>query len=389
MKVLIVRTFPDILNLDTYNVQEIGLAKALVCKGVECGVVFYNGYNRDKTEIFQFEREGNKYSFLVYWLKGFGFLKNGFMFSVYRIMKDYDVIQVHEYDQIFSWMLYTKMKKPVIIYHGPYYHEYAKGYNLKCKVFDILFLRWRKYDKVVALSKSELAREFLIDKGFRYVHTVGVGVDQDKFIITHDEKINCLLDKDDNRIRLLYVGKIEERRNVYFLIELFESIQESYNNLDLVIVGDGEKEYTENFQERIRKWIEVGRIKYFCKASQKELSIIYQNSDIFVFTSNYEIFGMVLLEALYFGLPVISSTNGGASVLIREGENGFMLEGFRVYEWKQKIMYMLEDKKRFLEMKRAAQSFIENYFLWDKLAVKFIEGYTEAMALFSEEHKGS
>ena len=48
MKVLIVRTFPDVLNLNTYNVQEIGLAKALTCKGVTCGVVLYAGKSRKK-----------------------------------------------------------------------------------------------------------------------------------------------------------------------------------------------------------------------------------------------------------------------------------------------------------------------------------------------------
>lgn len=384
MKVLIVRTFPDILNLNTYNVQEIGLAKALTCKGIECGVVFFNGKNQDKTEIFYFEKKGIRYSFKVYWLKGFGFFKNGFMFSVYKLINKYDVIQVHEYDQIFSWMLYTKMKKPTVIYHGPYYHEYAKGYNLKCKVFDILFLRWRSYNRVVALAKSELASQFLIKKGFRYVHTVGVGVDQDKFIIK-DEKINCLLKKEDKRIRLLYVGKIEARRNIYFLVELFEKIQEKYNQLDLVIVGDGEPEYTKYFQERINKWVTMGRIKYFPKASQKELSLIYQNSDVFVFTSNYEIFGMVLLEALYFGLPVISSANGGASVLIREGENGFILDNFNTSEWEKRIEYILKDKKRYKEMKETAHNLVENHFLWDKLADKFIDGYEEAVKLFEDK----
>lgn len=387
MKVLIVRTFPNILNLNTYNVQEIGLAKALVCKGMECGVVFYNGNNPDKTELFQFEKEGKQYSFWVYWLKGFGFFKNGFMFSVYRLMKEYDVIQVHEYDQIFSWMLYTNMKKPVVIYHGPYYHEYARGYNLKCKVFDMLFLRWRKHDKVVALAKSELAGEFLAKKGFHYIHTVGVGVDQDKFVMNDSEKINCLLEKDCGRIRLLYVGKIEARRNVFFLIDLFEKVQKSYDNVDLVIVGDGEPDYTADFQDRIKKWIDMDRIKYFSKATQKELALLYQNSDIFVFTSNYEIFGMVLLEALYFGLPVISSANGGASVLIREGENGFMLDGFRISEWEEKLVYVIEDRARYLKMKEAAHKLIEENFVWDKLTDKFTAGYEEAIKLFQEEHK--
>ena len=52
MKILIVRSFPDILNLNAYNVQEIGLAKALTSKGLECGIVLYNGGQKDRTERY-------------------------------------------------------------------------------------------------------------------------------------------------------------------------------------------------------------------------------------------------------------------------------------------------------------------------------------------------
>ena len=122
MKILIVRSFPDILNLNAYNVQEIGLAKALTRRGLECGIVLYNGRQKDRKERYTFSEDGKEYSFIIYWLKGFSFFKNGIMPSVFRLISQYDVIQVHEYDQILSWMLYTRMKKPTVIYHGPYYH---------------------------------------------------------------------------------------------------------------------------------------------------------------------------------------------------------------------------------------------------------------------------
>lgn len=382
MKVLIVRTFPDILNLDTYNVQEIGLAKALSCKGIECAIALYHGKNADKTEKVTFLRDGKEYSYTIYWLKGFSVFKNGFMPSVYKIIPKYDVIQVHEYDQIFSWMIYSKQKKPTLIYHGPYYHEYAKGYNLKCKVFDQLFFRWKKYNNVVALAKSELAAEFLRRKGFKHVHGIGVGVDADKFFVEKGEEIRCLLERDETKFRLLYVGKIEERRNVYFLIDVFEQLMKVYKNLELVIVGDGEPEYVEAFLNRNRSLISSGKIQYFRKASQKELALLYGNVDLFLFTSNYEIFGMVLLEAMYFGLPVISSSNGGASVLIQNGINGYMMDDFNIEQWKEKLELILNDISLYKGMKKAARDRIMNGFLWDKLADQFIGGYEEALELW-------
>ena len=122
MKVLLVRSFPDVLNLNTYNVQEIGLAKALACKGIECGVVLYHGKKEDAEELYEFNKGGRSYSFKIYWLKGISIFKNGFMLSVYKLIRLYDVVQVHEYDQILSWMIYNKLRKPTVIYHGPYFH---------------------------------------------------------------------------------------------------------------------------------------------------------------------------------------------------------------------------------------------------------------------------
>ncbi|WP_455615435.1 glycosyltransferase family 4 protein [Eisenbergiella sp.] len=384
MKVLIIRTFPDILNLNMYNVQEIGLAKALVCKGLECGVVLYHGNEENKEEIYQFEKEKKSYSFKIYWLKGISFYKNGFMPSVYKIINDYDVLQVHEYDQIFSWMLYSKLRKPTVIYHGPYYHPYAKGYNLKCKVFDTCFLKLRNYSHVVALTKSELAADFLRKKGFNKVHAVGVGVDSDKFLPALKEEISCRIEEDTSKIRLLYVGKIEERRNVYFLIELFEKLQEKIDNLQLVIVGSGEADYLDAFLKRIQPWLDTGKIVYFRDATQRELSLIYQRVNLFIFTSNYEIFGMVLLEAMYFGLPVISSMNGGASVLIENGENGYIMQSFDCTDWENIILNIIRNKELAAGIGKKAQITISEFFLWDKLADKFINAYYEAIAEYKK-----
>ena len=378
MKVLIVRTFPDVLNLNTYNVQEIGLAKALACKGVVCGVVLYAGRHKEREEIYEFERDAESHSFKIYWLKGWGFFKNGFMPSVYRLVKEYDVLQVHEYDQILSWIFYRKLKLPTVIYHGPYYHEYAKGYNLKCKIFDTLFLRHGCYEHVLALAKSELAADFLRQKGFLNVKAVGVGIDKEQFQPEAGESIPCRLDMDDARFRMLYVGKIEERRNVYFLISLFESLKKKIGNIQLIIVGNGEDSYKKAFWEKIRPWVEKKDILYFEKASQKELALIYQRANVFVFTSNYEIFGMVLLESMYFGLPVVSSRNGGASVLIRNGENGYIMEQFDIPKWEEKLLWLAENKGASAEMGRKAHETIEKSFLWDDLADQFISAYENA-----------
>lgn len=377
MKILIIRTFPDRLNLNSYNVQEIGLAKALVKKGHMCDIVLYNGKEKDWIQDYSFSFDGKYYGFKIYWMHGFEIFKNGFMPSVKRIIPQYDVIQVHEYDQITSWNLYTRQVKPTVIYHGPYYDKFAKGYNLRCKLFDTLFLPTRKYKDVVAISKSILATEFLHQKGFHNVTTAGVGINLENF----GDSITIDLDKNKAQKQLLYVGKLEERRNPYFLVDVFRKLREKHSNLKFMIIGNGEREYKEKFLESIKEEINDGTIIYREKVAQSELVKYYQQSSFFLLASHYEIFGMVLLEAMYFGTPVISSVNGGSCTLIDNGYNGFVMDNFDSEEWAKCIDSALANDELVSKMKSNAKRTIEENYTWDMLADRFIGAYENAIEL--------
>ena len=378
MKILIIRTFPDILNLNTYNVQEIGLAKALTMKGHVCDVVLYHGKNADKKEQYIFNHEEKEYQFNIYWLKGVGILKNGFMPSLKKIIPSYDVVQVHEYDQITSWYLYTKQKKPTIIYHGPYYDAFAKGYNLKCKVFDTFFLPRRNISKVVAVTKSKLATDFLSEKGFKNIITAGVGINLENFGEYVEEK--QLQQSEKNSI--LYVGKLEERRNVYFLIDVFRELYKRNRNTRLVLIGNGDKGYKEDFLKYIENEVNEGSIIYKEKASQKELISYYREASVFLLPSYYEIFGMVLLEAMYFGVPVVSSINGGSTTLIENKCNGFILKEFDKYEWVDCIQNIMLNEKLCNKIRVGARRTIQLGYTWEALTDKFLEAYELAITNF-------
>lgn len=378
MKILIVRTFPDILKLNSYNVQEIGLAKALNSRGHQCDVVLYGGSQKDHLQKYSFDNGKENSSFCIYWLRGYSFFKNGFMPSLFKYLPLYDVIQVHEYDQVLSWLIYAHYSKPVVIYHGPYYHKYTKGYNLKCRVFDLLFLHGKRYRTIPALTKSVLAKDFLLKKGFKYVKVVGVGLDEEKIKKTVPQA-EIVPQKQKRVFRMLYIGKIEERRNVYFLIELFRKIRKKNDDVELVIVGNGEEAYTAAFLNSIEKERKEEKIIYIPSVPQNSLASVYQEADCFLFTSNYEIFGMVLLEAMYFGLPVISSRNGGSVTLIEDGENGFVLDGFNLDEWCEKIESLMMDETRRKKMSHEAIREVRDHYLWEKLVDQFIEAYEQAI----------
>ena len=408
MRILIYRTFPNIINTDSYNVQEIGLAKALVRRGYECDIIFYNGKNRDEIKEYTFEYEGKAYSYKIYWLHGFNILKNGFMPGARKLFDKYDVIQVHEYEQLSSWYTYCHQPKPTIIYNGMYHSDFTRGYNLKCLFFDnIFFKRKRKsgiYKRIVCLNKSEPAAEFMRSKGFKKVYSVGVGLDADKFANTEAvqrqkktrsdgiESNSERTDEDKSVISLLYVGKLEDRRSSLFLLDILDELLKRGNNVRLKIIGSGDKSYVDSFMKKAKPYIESGTLIYQEKDSQAELPDEYRQSDVFLFPSKYEIFGMVLLEAMYFGLPVISSYNGGSSVLIKDESdskgqrnelsntaNGIIVKELSVSEWADSIEMLISNKERLKVIGENAANTISEHFLWDGLADKFIDAYEEAI----------
>ena len=332
MKILIVRTCPNFLDASKYNIQEIGLAKALVKAGHEVGIVLYNGKNKDTIKKISVPCENETREITVYYLQGWNFFKNGIFPSLKKVVQQYEVIQVHEYDQITSWLFYAWCKKNVVIYHGPYYDEFNKGYNFKCKVFDNVFLRLKHNVNTPCLTKSHAAADFLRSKGFNNVTAVGVGLDIDNFstdVIKEEEKIKI----EEDKFTIIYVGKIEERRNSLFLVDVMREITTRYEDVRCIVIGNGEKAYMEAFMTKMEPLIKAGKARCFSAATQVQLADLYQKASLMLFPSNYEIFGLVLAEAVYFGLPVVSTLNGGSDMLIKSSAQGYIVPTFEMEDW--------------------------------------------------------
>ncbi len=366
MKILIVRLFPDEVNINNYNLQEIGLAKALVRKGNQCDIVYYTkGKDRQEKIKVDENKEIN-----IFWTKGFNFLKNGLYGNkIIKLANDYDIVQSSEYDQIYNLKLNKKIGNKLIIYHGPYYADFNKGYNLKCKVFDMLFLN-KKYKKIRMITKSKLAKTFLQSKGFEEVTTIGVGLDTERFI---DNNVAGNLENTEKSI--LYIGRIEERRNIRFLIEILKEIVKDKKDVKLTMVGKGNKEYVSEIFNYAKKLEVIENITYIESAKQEELAKIYKKSQVFLLPTSYEIFGMVLLEAMYFGVPTITTLNGGSSTIIENGKNGIVCSLSEKEKWKNEIIKIFDNKEYRKYISENASSTINKKYNWNILSEKFLEVY--------------
>ena len=358
---------------NTYNIQEVGLAKALVRKGNICDIVFWT----DKEEKEVNLPVDNVGKVKVFYRHGKTALKNTVYTGCDNLFAQYDVLQTAEYNQMQSWILAKKYPKKHIIYHGPYYATFNKRYNLMCTVFDLFFLN--RYQKLGTrfITKSRLAQEFLESKGIKEsdVKTVGVGIDTQ---MLSNGKTECneplvLAMCQDKKVKLLYIGRFEERRNIPFIFDIFAEILKKSVNATLYMIGTGDKDYTEKCWKYATELGIRENIVYQEKMEQKYLSGVYNLADFFLLPTEYEIFGMVLLEAMYYKTVVLTTDNGGSSTLIDNGRNGYILKDKKASEWANVVSGITSEKM--IAVKEAAHNTIADQYTWDKLVDSFVESY--------------
>ncbi|WP_422659329.1 glycosyltransferase family 4 protein [Paenibacillus sp. EC2-1] len=368
-KVLYIRNFANKVNPKSYNLQEIGFGKALIKKGFDCDVIYFDNNNKLKIEeVFQFRN--NKLRIL--WMNGMKFLNNGIFTKVLRkkFLDEYDLIITTEYNQIMTFFLSNLCPEKLVLYHGPYGDNSNKKIQL---LYDSFFLpRMRKNIKL-NFSKSDLANNYLMKKGFKDVITLGVGLDTEHIDerINLNKEIESKLEKVKDKKVLLYIGVLEERRNISFLLNILKNILTLNNEIRLIIVGTGREDDTKKYWNFIKSNNLEESIIYFDKIEQRDLWRIYESSDVMLFPTNYDIFGMVLLESMHFQVPIISSVNGGSSTLIQHNINGLIIDKFDVSLWISEIQRLLNDSGLIAQIKQAAAETVREA-TWDHIAERML-----------------
>lgn len=377
MKILIIRTYPSIMNIKNYNSQEIGLARAYIRAGHDCDIVYYAGNTKSYDEKISAD---NGKDITVHWLRSFSVFNNGFFFGLGKLIKQYDLLQVSEYDQITSWWLYTFGKKPIYVYHGPYDSDISKKHVIKCKIIDALLLHKKNTAKTTVFTKSELATASIKKRNFGKVITVGVGLDTERFSEINESASDFYsqlknLKEDQSLNYLLYIGVLEERRNIKFLFDTFAEVCEKNSQTRLVMIGKGKSDYVKSCFDYADTLNITDKIIHIDALPQNELKHIYEICDVFVFPTKFEIFGMVLLEAMAFGMSVVSSHNGGSSTLIIDNKYGTIEGDFDKTKWANAICTYLDNPDLRSDVRKEASERILNEFTWDKITEKILNEY--------------
>ena len=174
---------------------------------------------------------------------------------------------------------------------------------------------------------------------------------------------------------ILYVGRIHKRKGIDFLIRAFNSFIQTWigDDVTLVIIGpdDGYRSVLEGLVEQLGLSDKVRFIGFI-----PSLAAAYQDADVLVYPSTYEIFGLVPFEALLCGTPVIVTDDCGCGELIKEAECGYLVHYGDVAGLAETLRSALEHPDANRGMVEAGRQYVEERLAWESV-VKRVEAMYE------------
>jgi glycosyltransferase involved in cell wall biosynthesis len=233
-----------------------------------------------------------------------------------------DVVHMHlsEKGSVFRKSIFTLIafvfNKPVMIHaHGAEFETFFLGLPTIIKqIFGVIF---RKCNAFVVLSKTQ---------GNLYIKYLGL--DENRvFILPNAVSIpkttSTTVVQRKETLNLISIGRVGHRKGTFDLIKSYAQLPNSVRNkTQLYIAGDGEIEAGERLSAELAL---THQVKFLGWISPQERNEILAIADIFILPSYHEAFPMSILEAMAWGVAILTTPVGGISDLIASHENGVLV----------------------------------------------------------------
>jgi len=246
-------------------------------------------------------------------------------------------------------------------------------------------------DQVVAATPAELAQlQWLYETKTEHVTVVPPGVDLSKFYPIPPDEAWEYIGRPPVDNMVLFVGRIEPLKGIDTLIRAIGLLRDSGKfkgcKFCLTIIG-GEAEVSEAQMgaemarlQALREQLGLDdMIAFLGKRSQDSLPYYYSAASVVVVPSHYESFGMVALEAMACGTPVVASQVGGLAYLLQDGVTGFHVPDQDPQALSEKLMQLLCNPDLHAQMSAQAVAYAQGY-AWSKIAEQIVALYRQVLA---------
>jgi glycosyltransferase involved in cell wall biosynthesis len=182
------------------------------------------------------------------------------------------------------------------------------------------------------------------------------------------EKSRKELGLPEDKIILVTLGRLVVRKNNTELIAVMGKICCDFD-CHLLIMGDGPER--SNLEKKIRQYGLEDKITLTGRVGEEKFQIM-SASDIYVSTATHEGFGLVFLEAMESGLPVVSYNNGGQVDFLKDGTTGFLIELGETEKFCDQLMQLIRSGEMRAQMSRNNRGYIKKFYT-SRCSEKYLE----------------
>lgn len=253
----------------------------------------------------------------------------------------------------------------------------------------------RLADRLVAATLAELAQlQWLYHADIKKVVVIPPGVELSRFYPIPFDEAKAFIGVPAWDRMVLFVGRIEPLKGIDTLLEAMALMrQENYGvecPLCLTIIG-GDPEVSEEMMSAEMARLKVMRerlgledmVTFIGRRDQDTLPYYYSAAEAVVVPSQYESFGMVALEAMACGTPVVASEVGGLAFLVQDGETGYTVPVGEPTALAERLAALLNDAELRQRMGRQAAAFARKYD-WKLIAGEVVKLYREVLGASEE-----
>ncbi|MBM2824998.1 MAG: phosphatidylinositol alpha-mannosyltransferase [Dehalococcoidales bacterium] len=248
----------------------------------------------------------------------------------------------------------------------------SPGYNLGWPVSLIIARRRaRNLDGRIAVSKP--AMEFASKYIPGAYEIIPNGVDLQHF----SPEVTPIEEFGDGKQNILFLGRLERRKGLIYLLRAFKQVKETIPNSRLIVVGPGTA-----LRRVYERWIRINKLQdvvFVGYVPYDQLPRYYQTADIFCAPAlSRESFGIVLIEAMAMGKPIIASNIKGYASVLTHDQEGLLVPPKNSQELARALLSLLGDSARRQQMGTKGKLNAREY-SWEKVAGRVVDYYTRVI----------
>ncbi|MBT5319735.1 MAG: glycosyltransferase family 4 protein [Chloroflexi bacterium] len=278
----------------------------------------------------------------------------------------YDVVHIHEPFAPVPPNLGARTTSALTI--GTFHAYRERGHLYRMSKY---MLRTNPHRLDGRIAVSDAARRY-VDRFYPADYKViPNGIDFDRFASPRPRMEQF----DDGQINLLFVGRMEKRKGLRYLLSAYADLKWDYPGLKLTVVSPGEPDAE---SQRVMGERNITDVVFARSVSDEDLPAYYQSSDIFCSpATGGESFGIVLLEAMASGTPIVASDIAGYRDVISHGDEGLLARPGDPAALSGAIRTLIDDPQRRAEMGTIGQTRAYEY-RWSSVATQVLDYYDKA-----------